>query len=301
MKTRALLLAIAVGLCVQLSAQNDLIVSQYIHNRFAVNPALAGSREVLSVFGSYRMQWTGITGQPKSILLTGHTSLKNEQIVVGLGLYNQTIRQSQNSGLQATVGYRVRATEKTWFGMALQPGASLRSSDWSRIATTQAGDESFSEKMSSIAPLLGFGLSWYGDKFFLGASVVSLFVSDDFDQRDAKFDPEHAAYIATAGYLFSGETFSVQPSVLASYQTDNLHVDGTLSVIVSDFIWIDAGYRTNKEITAGLAVQALPQLRIAYNYDYQIGDLKGYSSGSHEISLQYDFAYKTKNVGPKFY
>ena len=32
-----------------------------------------------------------------------------------------------------------------------------------------------------------------------------------------------------------------------------------------------------------------------------MGDLNGYNSGSHEISLQYDFIYKVKTVSHRFF
>lgn len=284
-------------------AQNDIIIGQYIHNQFAVNPAFAGSREGLTLFGSYRKQWTGIENTPTSILLDGHAPLKNDKITLGLSLYYQTIHQSTNAGAQLSVGYRTKVTDKSWLSFALQPGVSLRSTNWQKVSTTTAGDGAFAEKESSAAPLLGFGVAWYGKKFFIGVSCISFFVSDDFDQRDAEFSPADATYTATAGYLFSlGSDFKLQPSALASYnQQYDITADGTLSLIYKRFLWIDVAYRTNGEAIGGLAVQALKQLRIAYNYEFTIGDLNGYNSGSHEISLQYDFVYKVKATGPKFY
>lgn len=286
-----------------LKAQNDIIIGQYIHNQYAVNPAFAGSREGLTLFGSYRKQWTGIENTPTSILLDGHAPMKNDKITVGLSLYYQTIHQSTNAGAQLAIGYRTQLSNNTWLGLALQPGVSMRNTNWQKVNTTTAGDASFAEKESSVAPLLGFGAAWYGKKFFIGLSCVSFFVSDDFDRRTAEFSPADATYIATAGYLFSlGSDFKLQPSALASYnQQYELTADGTLSLIYKRFIWLDAAYRTTGEAIGGVAIQALKQLRIAYNYEFTIGDLNGYNSGSHEISLQYDLVYKVKATGPKFY
>ncbi len=283
------------------TAQNDLIISQYIHNRYAVNPAFAGSREGLTFFGSYRKQWTGIENTPQSILFTTHAPLKKEHLVLGANIYTQSIHESRNSGIQATIGYRVNPSRHTKLAFALQGGASLRSTDWTKVVTIEENDAAFSENESSVSPLLGVGVAWYGKQFFVGASAVSLFVSDDFDQRDAEFSPSDATYIATGGYLFQANKLGIQPSLLYSYQKDADHLDATLSFIYNDFIWLDFGYRTTDEMTAGLAIQALPQLRIAYNYDYNFGDLKSHTSGSHEISIQYDLVYKVKNIGPRFF
>lgn len=303
MKRLALILLLVVSASTILQAQNDLIVSQYLHNRFAINPAFAGCREGLTVFGSFRKQWSGIANTPTSELITAHMPLKKENIVLGVSLYNQNILQSMNSGALLTIGYRARVGERTWLSFALQPGASMRNTDWTKVNTMEDGDDIFDEKESSIAPLLGFGVSIYNRQFFAGVSVSSLMVSDDFEQRESKFDPANATYIATAGYMFKlSDDFKLQPSVMASYnQLTELTADATLSAVFNNFIWANVGYRTTDEAIAGVAVQALPQLRVGYSYDFNFGDLNGFNSGSHEITLQYDFVYKVKTIGPRFF
>jgi len=303
MKRLSLILLLIVCTVPSAWSQNDLIVSQYIHNRFAINPAFAGCREGLSLFGSFRKQWSGIEKTPMSELFTAHMPLKRENIVLGLTVYNQNIHQSMNAGVMATVGYRARMGEKTWLSFALQPGASMRSTDWTKVNTIEDGDLVFSENESSIAPLLGFGVSIYNNNLFAGLSINSLLVSDDFEQRESKFDPANSTYIATVGYMFRlGEDFKFQPSVMASYnQKTDVTADVTLSAIFNNFIWANIGYRSIDEAIAGLSVQVTPQFRIAYSYDFNFGDLNGYNTGSHEISLQYDLVYKVKTVGPRFF
>ncbi len=301
MRKRILTLLAALLSLTGASAQNDIIISQYIHNRYAVNPAFGGSREGLTFFGSYRKQWTGIENTPQSLFFDTHAPLKKEHLTLGASVYSQSIHQSSNTGVQVSLGYRVRPTRRTHLAFALQGGVSFRSTDWTKVTTVEANDVVFEENESSTAPLLGVGVAWYGRQFFVGAGVVSFFVSDDFDQRDSEFSPSDATYTATAGYLFKAGKFAIQPSVLFAYQKDADHTDLTLSLIYTDFLWFDVGYRTTDEMTAGIAIQALPQLRIAYNYDYNFGDLKSFTSGSHEISIQYDLVYKVKNVGPRFF
>lgn len=284
-------------------AQNDLIQSQYIHNRFAVNPAFAGNREGVTIFGSFRKQWAGIENTPMSMLLTSHAPLRHDNIVIGLTAYNQSIHETSNSGALATIGYRARATEKTWLEFALQPGVAMHSYNWNKVKVMDTDDKAFSKSESATTPLLGFGMSWYGRSHFLGVSTTSLLVSNDFYDHDSKFAPDSANYIFTGGYMFDvTDRFQLQPSTLISFRKGNdTVIDGTLTAIYNDFIWVDAGYRTTDELTFGAAVQVNPQLRIAYNFDLSIGDLNGVHYGSHEISIQYDFVYRVKTVSPKFF
>jgi len=284
-------------------AQNDLIVGQYIHNQFAINPAFAGNRDGLTIFGSWRKQMTGIENTPMSMLLTTHAPLKHENITVGLQLWNQQILESNNSGAEVEVGYRFHLTQKSWMSFALLPGVSIKSTNWSKVHVIDSGDESFAENNSNVTPLLGFGMAWYGRQFFVGASVISLFVSDDFDRYDAEFAPADAQYVFTGGYMFPiGSEFKLQPSVMANYsKKEDVNYAGTLTGIWRNMIWVDAAYTSKNEMSFGAAYQINPRLRVAYNYGLTTGDLSGYSSGSHEISLQYDFVYIVKAVAPKFF
>lgn len=50
-------------------AQQDKLFSQYMFNMMALNPAYAGSRDVLSATALYRNQWGGMTGAPQTVTL----------------------------------------------------------------------------------------------------------------------------------------------------------------------------------------------------------------------------------------
>lgn len=284
------------------NAQNDLIVSQYIHNQYAINPAFAGNREGVTFFGSWRKQWMGIENTPTSILFTTHAPLKNDKLTIGLQAWNQKIHQSANTGIEVSLGYRTRLTSGTWLGLSLMPGVSIKSTDWTKLNLIQQDDDVFGEKTSCTSPLLGFGASWYGKRHFAGISVTSLFINNEFDQTASSFAPTDAQYIITGGYLLGETDIHIQPSAMASYsKAEKTNATVTLSGIYRDFIWLDAAYSTKNEINIGVAIQALPQMRIAYNYGLATGSLSGHSNGTHEISVQYDLVYLIKTVGPRFF
>ena len=51
-------------------AQQDAQYSQYMYNTISVNPAYAGSRDVLSILALHRSQWVGFEGAPRSGFFT---------------------------------------------------------------------------------------------------------------------------------------------------------------------------------------------------------------------------------------
>ena len=283
--------------------QEEVLVSQYLHNQFAINPAFAGSREGLTLFGGFRKQWGGIESSPTSILLTGHAPLRNEKMTLGLSMWDYKLHETNEATVLATVGYRTKIADGTWLGLALQPGVTIRSTDWSSVRTMEEEDAVFMEKETGVAPQLGFGVSVYGTRYFGGLSVKSLFVVDDFERRGGEFAPGEATYYLTGGYRWDvGESFTIQPSLMADYsKKTDMACDITVTGGYAEKLYVDLAYRTTKDVTIGLSYKPKEQLKIAYSYTLSVGDLNGYGSGSHEITLQYDFVYRVKAVGPRFY
>jgi type IX secretion system PorP/SprF family membrane protein len=65
-------------------AQQDPQVSQYIFNQLSFNPAFAGSGARMNFVGTFRNQWSGFEGAPKSYLV--NIDSKTDKINSGAGL-----------------------------------------------------------------------------------------------------------------------------------------------------------------------------------------------------------------------
>lgn len=286
-----------------LFAQNDFLVTQYLHNRYAINPAFAGSREGLSLFGSFRKQWQGINGSPSSQLFTAHSPLRKAKMALGLIAYNQKFLVAGNSGVSLSYAYRMRVSSNTWLSFALAPGVSFRNSDWSSITTIEPGDLAFSSNEKVVSPTLGFGTAWYGTRFFAGFSIPSFFYNNAFEGEDTKFSLGDATYCLTGGYLFSlGGSWALQPSLFMRYNQQLKDItDINATMIYDNRFLLGLSYRTTKEVAVTASLQVDRRLRVAYSYDYSIGNIGTYNKGSHEISIQYDFVHRSGSVNPKFF
>ena len=64
-------------------AQQDAQFTQYMHNTININPAYAGSRGAMSIFGLYRTQWVGLDGAPETSSFSVNTPVGNN---IGLGV-----------------------------------------------------------------------------------------------------------------------------------------------------------------------------------------------------------------------
>lgn len=72
-------------------AQQDAQYTQYMYNTINVNPAYAGSRGVMSIFGLHRTQWVGLDGAPVTNAASINTPINNSNIGVGLSFVNDKI------------------------------------------------------------------------------------------------------------------------------------------------------------------------------------------------------------------
>lgn len=291
------------AICVTVFAQKELVMTQYIHNQFAINPAFAGSRETLSAFGAYRMQWSGIPDAPNAQYFSVHAPLKNNNVALGLSFFNENVSIVRNTGFSAAYAYRIKATQKSRLAFSLSAGLLSSKSSWDRVSLNQADDPAFSENETFLDPMLGFGVAWYSQQFFAGFSIPDLFYTGSFDNESPVFEPSSTNYLLTAGYLYViNPNVSLQPSALIRYNPNQSTIaDLSANVLIQNRFWTGITYRTNNEIVAMAGWQASPQLRVAYSFDYPTGDLSHLNSGSHELSLQFDFGYKINTVNPRFF
>ena len=72
--------------------------------------------------------------------------------------------------------------------------------------------------------------------------------------------------------------------------------DLTANFLFSEKFWIGASYRFNDASNFGALIdyQATKDFRIGYAYDIPRGDIRPYTTGTHEIILIYELKLKSK-------
>ena len=78
-------------LCLSSMAQHSPITSQYLFNGLLINPAYAGSRDALATTLSYRHQWAGFEGAPKTTIATIHAPINKKKIALGMTVFDDQI------------------------------------------------------------------------------------------------------------------------------------------------------------------------------------------------------------------
>lgn len=285
------------------NGQENIVLSQYIHNQYAINPAFGGSRNTFTVFGAYKMQWSGVEEAPSKQLFTLHSPLKNDHMALGVKLSNSTFSVLNYTNAMVSYTYRVNVSSKSHFALGIEGGVALNASNWSQVNSIDTSDPLFAENTSSTSPAAGVGLAYYNNKYYISLSAPSLFYYNQDEEAKGEFAPDKINYLFSGGYLFRPfESIALQPSGLVIFNpSEELIWDAGLTTIYNDIVWGTLAYRSLGQVVIGFAVQPLPTLRIGYSFDYGIGDLASFGGGSHEISIQYDFGHKIRSSNPKFF
>jgi type IX secretion system PorP/SprF family membrane protein len=63
-----------------IQAQQDAQYTNYMYNTININPAYAGSRGTMSLFGLHRAQWVGLEGAPTTNTFSIHTPIKESNV-----------------------------------------------------------------------------------------------------------------------------------------------------------------------------------------------------------------------------
>ncbi len=284
-------------------SQREIVMSQYMYNKYNINPAFAGSHEVLSLYASFQKQWLGFDNSPSGGIASIHTPLKKENMAVGFQCYSEKFGVTNSSGFSFSYAYRLQLNETAKLSFGLSAGLSFLNNKWNNASLVDSDDPTFAEIDQMTAPWIGFGAAVYSRKYFAGLSIPSLLYADIYYSGENKLDFTNIDYLFTAGYFWEvNDQLQLHPAVLAKINPENeSFADISFSSIYNNAFILGVNYRTSKHCVGMLGYQINNQLRVTYSLDYDLNSIETYSNGTHEIGLQFDFGYKIITPNPKFF
>jgi type IX secretion system PorP/SprF family membrane protein len=305
MKRKGLIISFVL-FCAAVQAQNNSVFlpfNQYMFNTLMYNPAYAGAKESLSATLMYRKQWIGMKGTPEMFALTGHTPLRNNKIAVGFHVDNISAgagaERSNNAFLYYSYRFLVGSGK---LSLGLRAGGSLIARNQLDVDRKVREDPAFGDESFAL-PNFGAGVYYYTNRYYAGVSVPFFLCSND-TLRKISHDVKRYNFTGTAGVLLTlTENFKIKPSTYVQYTIDNpvLYYLSASFITFRDAICLTGSYKSTGEIIGILEFQINKQLRLGYAYDFSVGNLKGYMSGSHEILLRYDLSYAVRATSPGYF
>jgi type IX secretion system PorP/SprF family membrane protein len=286
-----------------LSGQLSPVTNQYVLNPLTINPAYAGNRGVLNLAANYRRQWAGIKGAPETVTFAADAPVADNKIGLGLIIMNDKVGVTNNTYIMSNYAFNITLGDGS-LSFGLGAGIITTNTVWSDLVVLDPGDELYLTNSSRfLVPSFSFGTYYNNHNFFLGFSVPE-FVGYKFNYDKNKYgltvDPSQYNFLLYTGYAINlSPKVDLIPSTLLNLNPgQKLLVDLNANLNFNNRFWIGASYRNERSVGALVQLQVSNQFKIAYTYDFDTGKLGGYSNGSHEIMLRYEFRYKVKVVDP---
>lgn len=285
-------------------AQQDPQYTQYMYNTINVNPAYAGSREVLSVFGMYRTQWVGLEGAPDTGVFAIHSPL-SERVGLGATFTNDRIGIANESTISVDFAYHLPLSENYKLALGIKGSAHLLNLEYSKLNLYNPNDPTMQEDISNrFSPNVGAGAYLYSDRFYLGLSVPNILQTDHYDDNVQSTAAERMHGYLITGYVFDlGESLKFKPAaMLKAVKGAPLQLDVSGNFLFFEKLTLGAAWRWSAAISGLAGFQVNENWFIGYAYDAETTKLANYNSGSHEIFLRYEFTKKSERIiSPRFF
>ena len=303
MKTKILIFALILT-CFTGFAQQDAQFTQYMYNTININPAYAGSRGVMSVFGLHRTQWVGLDGAPTTNAFSLNTPINNSNIGIGLSVVSDKIGPTKDNTLSADVSYTIPTSETYKLSFGIKASANMFNLDTSLLNPANANDPNLQNFNNEISPNFGAGIYLHSDKLYLGVSVPNFLQDSKYNDNAVAVFQERMTFYFIGGYVFDlSQSVKFKPAILTKAVTGSpLQVDTSANFLFFDKLMLGGAYRWSAAFSAMAGFQITDGLFIGYSYDMETTELKNYNSGSHEVFLRFElFSKVSKMVSPRFF
>ena len=289
------------------SAQQDAMYTQYMENLITVNPAYAGSKDLLSMMVVSRNQWVSMPNAPISRTFSMHSPIKQTNMGLGLSFVYDDLWPIKQTGVYADYSYRLFFSKQRTLALGLKAGVSFYDAGLSALETNDPGDPVFVNDINRrFLPNFGVGAFYYTNKYYLGLSVPKL-VENTINENGLSVQntsKEKLHIFFMAGYVFDvNRIVKFKPSILTKYVKNapaSLDVNGTF--LFYDRLWVGAMLRVGDSFGGLFQLQVTNQIKFGYSYDLPINKLGAYNNGTHELMISYDFNPRSGRVrSPRYF
>jgi type IX secretion system PorP/SprF family membrane protein len=295
------------------NAQQMPIFSQYLYNKFLINPAVAGSDGYTSFNLTAREQWVGYYGAPQTFAFSGQTRfMKHKYVVkktsskkqfnrpksdgkVGIGgvVFSDRNGLMQKTGFQFSYSYHIWVQRATQLSMGLAVTGYQMKIDEKQISFEDPNEPWLNSDLRKgvFIPDASAGVYLLNARYNIGFSVDQLFGAA-LKVGEAAYDKfKMSRQINLFGsYIFeSGRHTEFQPSMLFR-MSDQIRpqVDAGLTYIYNQSFWAGLTYRTSGAIITNIGVK-YQNLWFGYSVDFTLQEIQRITYGTHELTVALRF------------
>lgn len=286
-----------IGFVTHVSAQQIQTTSFYDIQGIFHNPSIAGVKgNVAGV--TYRSQWTGISGGPRTAMAFGAFDVPEMKIGIGGFLYNDKTGPTSRTALQLSFAKHI-PTQSGMFSIGLEARGQQYSLDKAKLIATLGADPAIGNSENRFVFDAGIGVSYSDNKLQIGASVSNL-VQSKLNFYTGLSTTETARlyrhYFLHGTYKWAVDNSStITPNFLIIY-LPNAPTEYQFGARVehNELFWWGLNYHIKQswQLSAGVNVQK--KFTIAYAFDIYSSPISVFDVGSyaHEILLKINMPKK---------
>ena len=287
------------------TAQQDYQFTHFMFDKLSFNPGYAGITNSFCGTVIGRQQWAGFDGSPTTALLNVHAPVKMLRGGLGLTYLNDQLGFEKNNIARLAYSYHLGGIGPGTLGIGVSGGIVQKSinATWVTPDGTPAsadptintgGVAGNSSNISELVSDFNFGLYYHAQDMYFGLSATHIGQAEMINLNIQNV--QH--YWLTAGYnhIFSPKV-KLRTNLLAKTDVASTQIDINANVLYNNMLWGGLTYRLGDAIAPMLGYQKVfdkndnnATLRIGYAYDITTSQIKNYSSGSHEIFINYCFS-----------
>ena len=287
-------------------AQYDAQIGQYMFMQSSYNPAAVGEGDLMRVYGSHRMDFTGIKDAPMTTVFSFSSPFVIGKTSHGAGVrfVNDRFGLFSNQSLYFEYAYKLRLGAGV-----LSVGADLGFMNLS-FATdsvdTGAGNDDYHQEYDDAIPEavgggnekgasgmgfdMGLGVYYSAPTWWASASYSHLTQPTLKLSEKTDFEVKGTMYLA-GGYNWQlkNKDWMLLPSAMVMTDFRGWDVSLTMLAQLQKRYRFGLGYRIAGSVNILLSADIINGLQLGYTYELPANGLIRESFGSHEVYLSYGF------------
>jgi type IX secretion system PorP/SprF family membrane protein len=303
-----IILAIMGLFCViESSAQQDPMFTQYMENLSIINPAYAGSKELLNMMVVSRNQWVSMPDAPVTNSFLMNSPIKESNMGLGFSVLSDKVGPVKQTGFYVDYAYRLYFSNQRVLSLGMKGGVNFYDASLTNLSTNDPNDPVFANDINrNFLPNLGVGTFFYSSRYYVGLSLPKL-IENEINKNEVSvqnISKEKMHVFFMSGYVFDvNRIVKFKPSILAKYvKNAPVSLDLGATFLFYDRLWLGGIYRVGDSFGGLFQLQITDQIKIGYSYDLPINQLGEYNNGTHEVMVSFDFNLRPDRVrSPRYF
>ena len=289
------------------------LFSQYLYNKYLINPAVAGSDGYTSISLTAREQWVGYSGAPRTFSFSWQTRMLKKSFIlkqtrvkrevfrpksdgkVGLGGYVFSDKNGliQRTGFQVSYAYHMWLQHSTQLSFGLGFTGYYYKIDEKQISFEDPNEPWLNNNLRRgvFVPDVTFGVYLLNPRYSFG------FSADQLSEAAAKIGgPAYKDLTVNRQYYLFG-SYDISPAINTIIQPSFLlkmseqlkpQLDIGATYIFNQGFWAGLAYRTSGALIANIGVK-YQNMFFGYAYDYTLQEIQTITYGTHELTVALKF------------